>query len=259
MLYVLENLLVALLEDALPASVKVLPGPHAGIPPATEKRVEVTAGRLDVALTGDDPLAVREPAFFTQVQRWDADGTARDFTLPASVKGEIIEVESPAGRSLARGQDYQVEEGTVRLYGVPAKGKGAVVATVRTGPAEGFQERRPCQLRLTVSAWGPKVEDADKLLDQALAVVLARCAGLGTLEAEHLGSSGVRLRLRQPTVLLEGFERTRTQVRTRWAPRASALLRLSGELELSIAVGTPQPEKRIEEIRYRGTVMVPRI
>lgn len=50
------------------------------------------------------------------------------------------------------------------------------------------------------------------------------------------------MRLRQPTVLLEGLERTRTQVETRWAPRATVHLRVDSE----------------DELRYRGAVMPPK-
>ncbi len=258
MLYALENLLADAVDAALPDTVKVVPGPFTGVPAATDQRVEVTVSKLDITLVGQEPLAAREPAFFSSLQRWDADGTKKDFTLPASVQGEVVEVESPAGHPLSRGQDYQLDGTTLRLYVAPAKGKGAVVATVRTGPAQGFHERRPCRLQLTIAAWAPKVETADKLLDQSLAVVLAQCAQLGTLEAEYLGNSGVRMRLHRPSVLLEGFERTRTVVRTRWAPRAAATLRLDAELELTVAVGTPEPVTRIEQIGYRGSVLAPK-
>ncbi|WP_224241983.1 hypothetical protein [Hyalangium gracile] len=258
MLYALENLLAAALDEAFPDDVKVSPGAPTTTPAAGEQRVEVTVSKLDVLPAGEDPLAAREPAFFSSVQRWDADGTTRDFTLPAGVEGEVTEVESPAGRMLSRGQDYQVDGTTLRFYRPPAKGKGTVVATLRTGAASGFHERRPCQLRLTLAAWAPKLEDADALLDKALAVVLTRCAGLGTLESEHLEDSGVRMRLRQPKVLLEGFERTRTQVRTRWAPRAAAHLRVLAELELTVATGAPEPQSRIEKILYQATVLPPR-
>jgi hypothetical protein len=258
MLYALENQLAAALDEAFPDEVKVVPGSPTAVPAAGEKRVEVTVSKLEISPVSGDPLAAREPAFFSSIQRWDADGTAKDFALPAEVQGEITEVESPAGRLLSRGQDYQVDGSTVRLYVAPAKGTGAVVATVRTGPAKGFHERRPCQLRLVLAAWAPKLEDADAMLDKALAVVLTHCSELGTLEPEHLESDAVRMRLLQPTVLLEGFERTRTQVRTRWAPRAAAHLRVNAELELTVAVGAPEPQTRIEQIRYKGAVLVPR-
>jgi hypothetical protein len=258
MLYALENLLAAALDKALPDDVKVTPGAPTATPAAGEERVEVTASKMEVSLAGADPLAPRGPAFFSSVQRWDADGTARDFTLPTGVEGEVTEVQSPAGHPLSLGQDYQVDGRIIRLYRPPAKGKGVVVATVRTGPARGFHERRPCQIKLTVAAWAPKLEDADALLDQSLAVVLPLCAELGTVDSEHLGAGGVRMRLLHPTVFLEGFERTRTQVRTRWAPRAAALLRMDAELELTVAVGEPEPQTRIEQIRYRGAVLAPK-
>lgn len=255
MLYALENLLANALRPLLPAGVKITTGPSDEVPPAGEVRLEVGVSRLEVSLAGEDPLAVREPAFQFLVQRWSADGTTRDFTLPADAKGELFEVESPAGYPLRRGQDYEVDGETVRFYRAPAAGANAVVATVRTGPATGFHERRPGLLRLSLRAWAADLPRTDTLLDQALAVVLTRCAGGGTLEASQLGDSGVRLRLLRPAVMLEGIERGRVQVESRWAPRATALLRLQGEMELTVAVGDPQPESRIESIVYTGEVL----
>jgi hypothetical protein len=218
-----------------------------------EEQVVLEASRVEVLLGGEDPLAAREPAFLSRLQRWSADGATRDFTLPAGVTGEFFEVESPPGHPLRRGEDYEVSGATLRFYRPPAAGAQAVVATLRTGAAEGFHERRPCRLRLGVTAWAADYPRADELLEKALAVVLARCSEAGTLEAQHLGG-GVRMRLVRPSVLLESLERSRVQSGTRHAPRSSALLRLQGELELTVALGTPPAESRIEEIRYTGTV-----
>lgn len=258
MLYALENLLVAGLRQALPEGVALAAGPSIGLPAADEKRVEVTAAKLELTLAEPEPLAVREPAFLGRMQRWPADGEVRDFTLPGGVAGEVVEVESPAGHPLARGQDYQVEGRTLHFYLPPSAGEGAVVAWVRAGPSPGFQERRPCRVRLVLAALAAKVEDADALLDQALEVALESSVGMATLEAAHFTQGGVRMRLRQPSLLLEGMERTAVQVEARWVARSAALLRLQGELELSVAAGTPEPERRIEQIRYRGAVKSPR-
>lgn len=253
MLYALENLLAAAVAPVLPEGVKVVTGPTHKVPPAKEEQVVLEASRAEVLMGEEDPLAVREPAFLSRLQRWSADGTTRDFTLPADVTGEFLEVEAPPGHPLRRGEDYEVNGPTLRFYRAPAAGEQAVVATLRTGPAEGFHERRPCRLRLGVTAWAADYPRADELLEKALSVVLARCSDVGTLEAANLGA-GVRMRLVRPSVLLESLERARVQVGNRYAPKSTALLRLQGELELTVALGTPPPESRIEEIRYTGTV-----
>lgn len=254
MLYALENLLAAALRSALPGEVKVATGPSDEVPPQGEERVEVGASRLEVTLAGEDPLTVREAAFLFHVQRWSADGTTRDFTLPADVRGELTEVEAPAGHPMQRGQDYLVDGTTLRFYRPPAAGTDAVVATLRTGAARGFHERRPCLLRLSLRAWAADLARADELLDRALAVVLTRGADLGTLEAAHLGG-GVRMRLQRAAMLLENFERGRVQAGSRQAPRSTALLRVQGELELMVAQGPAPADSRIEHIHYKGTVL----
>lgn len=254
MLSALENLLAAALRSTLPGEVKVATGPSDEVPPEGEERVEVGASRLEVTLAGEDPLTVREPAFLFHVQRWSADGATRDFTLPADVRGELTEVEAPAGHPLRRGQDYLVDGATLRFYRPPAAGPEAVVATLRTGAARGFHERRPCLLRLTLRAWAAELARADELLDRALTVALTQGVDLGTLEAGHLGS-GVRMRLQRAAMLLEGFERCRVREGTRQAPRSTALLRVQGELELMVAQGAAPAASDIQRLDYTGTVI----
>lgn len=250
MLYALESKLVAALPEALPEGVQVRAGPSAGPPEEGVQRVEVSASRLEVPDLKEDAPPGREPAHLTHLQHWSADGEARDFTLPAEVPGEILEVESPPGRLMRLGQDYQLDGTTVRFFSPPAAAADAVVATVRQGRARGFLERRPCQARLTVTSWATDFPRADELLDRALAAVLTRCVELETLEATHLGASGVRLRLLEPAVTLVGLERAWHPVGTRLVPSAVATLRLEARLELSVAVGSLPPEGRIQELRY---------
>jgi hypothetical protein len=258
MLYALENLLADALTTALPRTVKVRAGPGYAAPTKDQECVDVAAwGVESLRPSSEASEAGREPAFLTRQQRWDADGEARDFTLPEGVEGEVLEVESPPGHPMRGGEHYQVEGRTLRFYRPPAAGEGAVVATLRTGEAEGYHERRPCQGRLTVVAWADGFPRTDELLDQALAVVLRTSVDAGTLEARHLGD-GVRLRLLSPTVALESVERTQEKVSTRLAPRAEARLRLWGHLELTVAVGPAEPASRIEELRYRANVLRPR-
>jgi hypothetical protein len=251
MLYALENQLATALRRVLPQAVQVVVGPPAGPPAATTERVDIVAFGLSVELPQGDPFSLREPAFLTHVQHWSADGATRDFTLPPEVSGEIVEVESPPNHPAKRGEQYMLDGGVVRFYQPPAQATDAVVATVRLGDAQGYQERRPCQAQLTVASWAADFPRVDELLEQALAVVLPGTLEPGTLEAAHLGSSDVRLRMLQPAVLLLGIDRMRTQVGTRWAPSAVARLRLQGQLELSVAIGTPEAVSRIQEIRYK--------
>jgi hypothetical protein len=259
MLDVLEEFLADVLQGALQAGVKVRTGPRLAVPAKDQECVDVAAWGVEAPLAAEeDGAEAREPSFFTRVHRWDADGQARDFVLPQGEPGEVLEVESPPGHPRRREDDYRVEGGTVRFYRAPAAGQGAVVATLRTGPAEGFHERRPCHGRLTLAAWAAELPRADELLERALAAVLVACVDLGTLEARHLEASGVRMRLLAPVLALEAVERTRVEASRRLAPKAEARLRLRGQLELTVAVGAEQPRSRIQSLRYTATVLRPR-
>jgi hypothetical protein len=258
MLYALEALITTALKTALPSHVEVREGPAAQVPPEAQECVDVVAWGVEFSAPqaeGGQPVTGREPAFFTRTHRWSADGTARDFSLPAEVEGEVLEVESPPGYPIPR-EDYQVEGRTLHFYQPPAAGAEAVVATLKTGPATGYHERRPCQGRLTVVAWAADFPRTDALLDQALATVLRACVDTGSQESQHMGE-GVRLRLLTPTVMLEAMERMQVQAPGRWAPKAEARLRLHGFLDLTVAVGPEKPSSRIQELRYKGTVLPP--
>ena len=255
MLYALENLIVPALKAALPGGVGVTLGPPEA-PPAGKERVDVIATDLRAKVDPGEPLAPRGPAFLFQVERWGADGTIKDFALSPSAKGEIFEVESPPGRPVRRGEDYAVDGKTLRFYRPPEAAPVAVVATLQTGPATGFREQRPCTAQLGVTAWGTDFPRTDRLLDQALSVVLTTCVGLGTLEAQDL-EAGVRMRLIKPSLVLEQIDRSHFKSGERWAPRAAARLRLDAELELTVALGTPEAEGVIEKIAYQAEVAGP--
>jgi hypothetical protein len=256
MLYALENLLVPALRATLPAAVGVAVGPPVEVPPASGERVDLIAADLRVKVNPSEPLEAREPTFLFQVQKWGADGTIKDFALPSEAKGEVFEVESPPGHPVRRGEDYAVDGKTLRFYRPPAAAATAVTATLRTGPATGFQERRPCTAQLSITTWGTDFPRTDHLLDQALSVVLATCVGLGTLEAQGL-EAGIRMRLLRPALVLEQIDRSQFKAGEKWAPRAVARLRLEADLELVVALGTPEPEGIMEKIAYHADVAGP--
>jgi hypothetical protein len=250
MLPTLESRLATALSGALPQGVQVETGPQAAPPAEGVERVAVSASRLEV-LEPKEPQDApgREPSHLTQVQRWSADGAARDFTLPESVQGDIVEVESPPGHLARLGEDYQLDGDTVAFFQPPAAGT-EVVATVRQGRARGYVERRPCRVRLHVESWAADFARADALLERALAAVLAASLDLGIQEAPGLGSSGVRLRLLEPALALTGLERERQLAGTRAVPHALATLRLDAQLETTVALGAAEPEGRIQDLRY---------
>ncbi|WP_408890275.1 hypothetical protein ACJ2CR_04860 [Myxococcus faecalis] len=252
MLLAIESYFHDALRAAIPETVEVATGPSRGPSVEMEALVEVIASRMKLTLPeGDDLTALRQPSYFAQVHRWAGNGTRKDFTLPANATGQVVEVESPPGRPLRRGDDYVVEESTLRLYRAPAVASEAVVAYLRGTRAEGFLERRRCELRLSVRAWVKSPGNAAPLLSRALAAALAASADLGNLEDEdtEAETSGVRLRLLQPQATLVEVHRTLELQGDIPYHRAQANFLVRGELEQLVSLGTPESEGIILEVR----------
>lgn len=251
MLVTLESYFHDALKPVLPDDVDVVTGPSLG--PANAEvalLVEVFALNLKLALPPDDDLtAGREAAFHTEVHRLSADGSQVDFVLPEGARGQVVEVESPPGHPLRRGDDYTLEGHTVRFYRPPGQAHVAVVAFLRGERAQGFLDRRPCELTLVTRAWGREHGAADKLLSSALAAMQLASTGLANLEDAASGESGVRIRLLRPAMTLLGLSRGVEVLHDTAFFRAQAEFLIRGELEQLVVVGEPEPTGIIREVR----------
>ncbi|MFP2927661.1 hypothetical protein ACLESO_21190 [Pyxidicoccus sp. 3LG] len=250
MLVSVETFFHDALMSALPGDVDVATGPSLGPAADVTQLVEVTAASLKLALPeGEDPTARREPAFHFGVHRWRTDGKQVDFVLPEGAQGQVVEVESPPGHPLRRGDDYQVEGRTVRLYRPPAQAEVAVVAFLRGASAAGFLERAPCDIPLIIRAWSQEHGVADKLLSSALSAALVASSDMGNLDDSASDESGVRIRLLRPSMVLVGLARGAELLHEKRFFRAQAELLIRGELEQLVAVGEPEPTGIIREVR----------
>jgi hypothetical protein len=250
MLVSVETFFHDALLSSLPRDVTVSTGPSLGPTPDVTRLVEVIAPGLKLALPeAEDLTARREPAFHFGVHRWKGDGEQLDFVLPEDAVGQVVEVESPPGYPLRRGDEYTVEGRTVRCYRPPAQADIAVVARLRGAPAAGFLERAPCDIPLVLRAWGQEHGAADRLLSSALSVVLIAASGMGNLDDSEADDSGVRIRLLRPAVALTGLTRGAELLQDQRFFRAQAEFLIRGELEQLIAVGEPEPTGIIREVR----------
>ncbi|WP_164013164.1 hypothetical protein [Pyxidicoccus trucidator] len=250
MLVAIESYFHDALLAAVPDTVDVTTGPSRGPGAEATLLVEVFASGLKLELPqGEDLAAQRETAFFTQVQRWKTDGKRVDFVVPATALGQVVDVESPPGRPLRRGDDYALEERTVRLYRPPASAEVGVVAFLRGERAAGFRERRRCEVSLVTRAWGRDAHAADTLLASVLPATLIASSDLGNLDAGLADDSGVRLRLLRPVMSLLGIQRSGEQRGETFFCRAQAEFLLRGELEQLVTMGEPEPEGLIREVR----------
>lgn len=250
MLVAIESYFHDALRPAIPDEVDVATGPSRGPGADATLLVEVFASGLKLDLPqGEDLAALREPAFFTQVQQWKADGKRVDFVVPESVPGQVVEVESPPGRPLRRGDDYTLDGRTVRLYRPPAAADVGVVALLRGERATGFLERRRCELTLHTRAWAREAHAADTLLAAALPAALVATSDLGNLDAALPADSSVRLRLLRPVASLVGITRSAELLGDTVFFRAQADFLLRGELEQLVTLGEPEPQGIIREVR----------
>lgn len=250
MLVSVETFFHDALISALPGDVDVATGPSPGPAADVTQLVEVTASSLKLKLPeGEDLTARREPAFHFGVHRWRADGKQVDFVLPEGALGQVVEVESPPGHPLRRGDDYLVEGGTVRIYRPPAQADIAVVALLRGERALGFLERCPCDIPLIIRAWSQQHGAADTLLSSALSAALIASSGMGNLGDPASNESGVRIRLLRPSMVLVGLARGAELLHDKHFFRAQAEFLIRGELEQLVAVGAPEPTGIIREVR----------
>lgn len=250
MLVSLETYFHDALRPALPADVDVVTGPGPGPSATASSLIEVSVPTLKLALPeGDDLAAGREAAFHAGVHRWRANGKQVDFVLPEDARGEVVDIESPPGRPLRQGDEYVLEGRTVRFYRPPAQADVAVVAFLRGERAHGFLERRPCEISLMTKAWAREHGAADKLLSIVLASVLLAGSDLGNLDDSAPDEWGARIRLLRPVVTLLGLSRGVEEHQETLFFRAQAEFLIRGELEQLVAMGSPEPQGRIREVR----------
>lgn len=251
MLHAVQAHFLPLLKSALPPVASVSAGPAVDpVPGDSFPRVVITASRLALLFNqdDDDPLASRTTAHFAAVQRWSGDGTARDFTVPDDIKGDITELECPPGRPLRVGDDYAVDGRTVRLMRPPPPGQHNLQARLRGGPARGYLDRRPCVVTVEVHVWTNGPAQLASTSARVLAALLAAAVDVPHLEATPHDDLGVRVRLLRPVA--SWLSTNRDDVAG--LLRDSFEFQLRGELEQHVVVGQPEPAGIIENIVYRG-------
>jgi hypothetical protein len=247
MLDALENFLVQAIRPALPQGLNLIAGPTA--PPATGQQVNLIAA-LRVLAACD--ASKRDPAYFVQAWPFSGDGQQRDFPLPAEAAGELQEVQFGSGHLASRGDEYWLESRQLRFYRAP---QGPFQALLRGPKAQGYQEIQPCRIDLEIQAWAAQAA-ADALLAPALAAVLSVFAKQDALELARLSAPSFSLRLLKPTAGLQRLDHEASGMEGKMV-RASAYLKIQGELELALALGVAAPEGVILSIENRLEIAGP--
>ncbi|PZN72744.1 MAG: hypothetical protein DM484_24010 [Candidatus Methylumidiphilus alinenensis] len=245
MLNTLETYLTDALRLALPQHVTLITGP--ALQPAASQvpLVNVAATALyPLHPASDTEDRKREPAFFTQRLALSGNGQRQDFPLPTDGKGELVEVELASGRLARHGDDYWLDNNTVRFYQAPV---GEFTVLLKGARAGGYQELSPCRATLEIHAWADEIALADGFLAPSLAAVLGVFADLDRLELVRLEATGLILRLLKPMATVRALERVAV---TGDKPLYCSMARcnLQGEWELTLTLGTPPGQGLIKTI-----------
>ena len=181
---------------------------------------------------------------------------ARSWTLAGIEEHELGDVLAP-DRALIRGEDYTVEPtrgaALLRLR-TALPGGVAPVVWVLGALARGYQSRGACIVELSIVARADLAADADALMGAALVLGLPVLAALPPLEAPWSSfpaalppGPGVRARIERAEVTLRAQARRRVPG-TPGHVEVKTTLALMGELELTVAVGAPEPSDVIAEV-----------
>ncbi len=253
MLRELEQRLVPVVDAAVPIAVIVQRGPFevGSSWPNNRRVIVIDARRLDVHET--PPPTVDDSAFAVETATWPTDGVTDAFTLPPASVGEVLEVEAPEGFLATPGDDYYVDDDTIRFYQVPT-GPGQVVARIRGADAAGYARRSPCTLTLDVTAYSESIDTADPLMEEAMQIVLVELRRAPYFVADD-GGLGTRVRLSRLRGHLRSIERR--AIDTDDVVACTASIHVIGELDFIIPTGDPEPVGVISEIEGEVQVEVP--
>jgi hypothetical protein len=251
MLRALELYLATPLDAALPAAVEVQRGPFLAAPgwPPARRVLNIHARRLDVH-HDPPPRTIDGPAFSFQTATWPINGVVASFTVPPAMTGEIMEVEAPAGYLRKLGDDYYLDNRTIRFFHAPV-GPGEARASVRVATTSGYRRRSPATLALDLTAYTRDLSTADALIEDALQLLLVQLDRTPYFAFQNGTGLGTTVRFCDFRPHVVSLERTVLSFESVIA--CSALVELEGELDLLVPSGSPVPVGIIESIQGEVT------
>ncbi|GAA5787145.1 hypothetical protein [Chitiniphilus shinanonensis] len=251
MLQALETLLQTDLQQALGERAALTVGAVAPAPQAGKAAVWLNAASLDTD-PGDDPGRVgRGSAHLLRSQTLTPIAKQPgNFALPAGQT--VVDVQAPPGRLLNAADHYTQDGATLRFLTPPPS---PVLARLRGERARGYVERMPARGELLLSAWAENGPAAAALLGDALGSVLARLSEIDVVELVTPGAGPLAMRLYRPAAWLARLENSSVRLGNRDWLVAAAHIGLRGEIELALAIGTPEPTSLIERIEATAQVV----
>jgi hypothetical protein len=252
MLAAIETYFWNTLKTVFPTGTNVVAGPTAGPTTSMTTLVEIIASQLVfVPDEGEEKSAQpkgRGPAFHTQVLTFPGDGRNCNFLIPANETGDVIEVQSPRGRLVTRGDDYVIEGRTIGFYNAPAQRTDAVVARLRGARARGYEQKQMCQIDMDIRIWAKELAVADELARTALTKVLEAADNMGIVDASNAATPNVTMRLLRANASFKSLRHGLQSKSPKWYTVNIDFV-VRGELEQTLVLGEPEPTGIIREVR----------
>lgn len=255
MLGLLEEKCYQAVNSACDDTIEVVNGPDRKPKGSVKKMVNVSVSGLQTRHpTGrDEVLTARGGSRLGNVHLSDSTGKETDFEVPDTLSGEISEVEAPPGHPATSGDDYVIDDRTVRFYRPPQKGTPGVAVYLRGDKARGYRDVHPCRIEVVLTAWAQSTEEADDLFGPAFSALLSVFVALPIIRTGP-DTIGVALRLLKPVAVPGSITRTLTEINGTDFHRVTAVINVLGDLEVVVALGQAQPESIIESIDYQSRI-----
>lgn len=178
-----------------------------------------------------------------------------NFQLPTTAIGRVIEVLTPDGRLLARGNAYELDGDWLRFYNDPGTN---LQVGLRDQALRGYTEINPAKLTLCLSVTAPDEQQADKLLSQTLLATLAFFSErdvlpLYTSERLKADSTGLIVRLLKPKAHLDSVTSSIVADANAQAYRLQAEVLVTAQLITALQMGTTEALGYIEAININAT------
>ncbi len=252
MLAAVESYFFNVLKTVFPTGTTISAGVTVGPTSPMTTLVEIIASQLvfvpDEGEEKSVQLQARGPAYFTRVLTFPGDAQNCNFEIPATETGEVIEVQSPRGRLVTRGNDYVVEGRKIGFYNAPGQRADAVVVHLRGARARGYEQKQTCQISLDIRTWAKEQAEADELARTALATGLIAAENMGIIEASNVSTPSVTMRLLRANASFQGLRHGLQSKSPKWfATDIDFVVR--GELEQMVVLGEPEPTAIIREVR----------
>lgn len=200
---------------------------------------------LSLALgSGQRPPDEEKPRYL-HTYRCEVPGATTSFKIPEDIQGDISSVESPPGWPLRPGDDYSVNNRSIRLHRDPGNTTNTFLVRLHGSPAQGTISRDPCTIKINVVTTADSRPELASRLRRARGTILRGAVTPPNLVAETPETKNVYIRLVEPTISWVGskIESPNNNLHT-----ATLHFEIKGTLVQHIITGDALVDARIKQV-----------